>query len=241
MDFLKDSNYINQISIECVIFGYEEQTLKVLISKLNFSGDFYALQGGFITQDEDIDVAAKRILLERTGLNDIYLNQFEVFGKANRKRKEFIDKLIEANSAAYDKDIKNSDKYLWFTNRFISIGYYALVDIQKIHPKKSEIDASIEWHNVHCIPDLIMDHDEIFKHALHHLKEDIDKKFNAFNLLPETFTIKEVQDIYETIFEREYVRTNFQKKILEMNVLERLEKKFTGAKNKAPYLYKIKI
>lgn len=67
MDFLKDSNYINQISIECVIFGYEEQTLKVLISKLNFSGDFYALQGGFITQDEDIDVAAKRILLEEQG------------------------------------------------------------------------------------------------------------------------------------------------------------------------------
>ena len=72
------------------------------------------------------------------------------------------------------------------------------------------------------------------------MKRDIDDKLNVFNLLPESFTMKEVQEIYETIFEREYIRTNFQKKILDMNVLERLEKKFTGAKNKAPYLYRFR-
>ena len=85
-----------------------------------------------------------------------------------------------------------------------------------------------------------MDNNEILSEAHKSLLDDINNKFTAFNLLPEKFTMRDVQDIYETIFEREYVRTNFQKKILEMDVLERLEKKFTGAANKAPYLYKMK-
>ena len=72
------------------------------------------------------------------------------------------------------------------------------------------------------------------------MRKDIDEKLNIFNLLPEKFTIADVQEIYETVFERKYDRTNFQKKILEFNVLERLEKKFTGAANKAPYLYRFK-
>ncbi len=240
MDVLKDKNYVNQSSIECVIFGYEDKTLKVLVTKLNFKGDFYALPGGFICHDEDVDVAAKRILEERTGIKDIYLEQFKVFGKADRKRKAFIDKLIEANFLEQAEEKTSSFMYQWFTSRFISIGYYALVDIKKVNPKLIDIYTSIEWCDIHEIPDLVMDYNEIFQEALKSLKEDIDQKLNAFNLLPETFTIKEVQEIYETIFEKEYIRTNFQKKILEMNVLERLEKRFTGAKNKAPYLYRLK-
>ena len=240
MDVLKNKNYVNQSSIECVIFGYEDKTLKVLVSKLNFKGDFYALQGGFILQEEDVDEAAKRILEERTGIKGIYLEQFKVFGKADRKRKTFIDKLIEANYLEQGEEITSSFSYQWFTSRFISIGYYALVDIKKVSPTLTELDTSIEWCDIHDIPDLIMDYNDIFEAALTSLKEDIDQKLNAFNLLPEKFTINEVQEIYETIFEKTYVRTNFQKKILEMNVLERLEKKYTGAKNKAPYLYKLR-
>ncbi|MDI9877829.1 hypothetical protein QM491_00200 [Flectobacillus sp. LYT7W] len=72
------------------------------------------------------------------------------------------------------------------------------------------------------------------------LKSDINELSNIYNLLPEQFTMKEIQDIYETILEKTFIRTNFQKKILELDVLERLEKKFTGAKNKAPYLYRVK-
>lgn len=237
MDFLQNKNYVSQNSIECAIFGYENKTLKILVSKLNYEGDFYALQEGFIFQNEDIDVAAKRILEERTGIKDIYLEQFKVFGKANRGRKEFTDKLIEANFLDHQT---NSFTYQWFTNRFISIGYYALVDIVKVHPKLSELDKSIEWYDINEIPNLIMDFNEVFQEALKSLKEDIGQKLNAFNLLPEVFTMKEVQEIYETIFEKEFDRTNLQKKILELNVLERLEKKYTGAKNKAPFLYKLR-
>ena len=104
----------------------------------------------------------------------------------------------------------------------------------------TEIDESLTWYNIHEVPSLIMDNNEILTEAHKSLLDDINNKFTAFNLLPEKFTMRDVQDIYETIFEREYVRPNFQKKILQMDVLERLEKKFTGAANKAPYLYKIK-
>jgi len=241
MDVLSSKNYIPQVAIDFVIFGYEDHQLKVLLSKLNFKGDFYALHSGFIGQEEDLNDAAKRILEDRTGIKDIYFQQFTVHGKIDQQRKQFLDHLIASNYPGEEELLKKPDQsYEWFTKRFISIGYYALVDIKKVVPKLTQFDASIDWYPIHELPEMIMHYGELFEEALHTLKEDIDKKFNAFNLLPEKFTMKEVQQIYETIFEKKFTRSNFQKKILEMGVLERLEKKFTGAKNKAPYLYRIK-
>lgn len=240
---LSQQNFISQVSIDCVIFGYQDRQLKVLIPKLSYKGDFWVLPSGFVLQDEDIDQAAERILSERTSINGIYLEQFQVFGKAKRNSREFINLLTELNVELV-KDIKLTTDvqpdYEWFTKRFISIGYYALVDINRVIPQKSILDESIKWYNIHEIPSLVMDHNEILEKALKALRNDIDEKLNVFNLLPEKFTIADVQEIYETIFEKTYVRTNFQKKILEFNVLERLEKKFTGAANKAPYLYRFK-
>jgi hypothetical protein len=85
-----------------------------------------------------------------------------------------------------------------------------------------------------------MDHNLMVEKALETLRLHIDQKLLAFNLLPETFTMKEVQELYEAIFDKPFARNNFQKKILDLNVLERLEKKFTGAANKAPYLYRFR-
>jgi len=241
MDVLSGKNYIPQVAIDFVIFGYENHQLKVLLSKLNFEGDFYALHSGFIGQEEDLHDAAKRILEDRTGIKDIYFEQFKVFGKVDQQRKDFLDKLIASNYPGEEASLKKPGQpYAWFTKRFISIGYYALVDIKKVVPKLTQFDASIDWYPIYELPEMIMHYDEVFKEALLTLKEDIDQKFNAFNLLPEKFTMKEVQQIYETIFERKFTRSNFQKKILDMDVLQRLEKKYTGAKNKAPYLYCIK-
>ena len=87
---------------------------------------------------------------------------------------------------------------------------------------------------------MIIDHNEIVTKALETLRFHLDEKLIAFNLLPETFTMKDVQELYETIYDKPFARNNFQKKILDLNVLERLEKKFTGAANKAPYLYRRK-
>ncbi|WP_339922345.1 NUDIX hydrolase [uncultured Cyclobacterium sp.] len=241
MDLLNSKNYIPQVAVDFVVFGYENHQLKVLVSKLNFQGDFYTLQSGFIKQEEDLDDAAKRILEERTGIKGIYLEQFKVFGKANHKRKEFIDELISSNFSYSEASHKSNLKaYKWFIKRFLSIGYYSLVDMKKVIPKLTSFDAEINWYSVHEVPKLIMHYDEVLAEALDAIKADIDQKHNAFNLLPEKFTMKEIQQVYETIFDHKYIRSNFQKKILEMNALERLEKKYTGAKNKAPYLYKLK-
>jgi hypothetical protein len=98
----------------------------------------------------------------------------------------------------------------------------------------------MEWYNIHELPDLMMDHAEMVEKALESLRLNLDNNIIVLNLLPETFIMKEVQDLYETIFEKTYARNNFQKKILELNVLERLEKKFTGAANKAPYVYRFR-
>jgi ADP-ribose pyrophosphatase YjhB (NUDIX family) len=239
MNNLSTQNYINQLSIDCVIFGYQDTQLKVLIPKLDFKGDFWALPAGFVCQDEDIDVAAQRILEERTGIKDVYLEQFRVFGKADRSNINVMNRLIELNP---DQLIAFQDKtdFDWVTKRFISIGYYALVDIDKVIPQKTDLDQSINWYNISNLPAMIIDHNEIVAEALHILRNHLDEKLTAFKLLPDTFTMREIQELYETIYDKVFVRTNFQKKILETGVLERLEKKFTGAANKAPYLYRIK-
>lgn len=234
-------NLIPQITVDCVIFGYENQKLKVLIPKINFKGDFWALPSGFVNQEDDTDAAAQKVLQFRTGLENIYLEQFSVFGKASRNNMAFLDKLVELNVGDTPQNSTEfREEYLWFTKRFIAIGYYALVDIGKVNPQLSDIDQAIEWHDIDALPMMILDHQEIINEALKSLRSHIDEKINAFNLLPETFTMKEVQEVYEAVSGKSFVRTNFQKMILSLNVLERLEKKFTGAANKAPYLYRFR-
>ena len=240
MHRLNKKDYIPQVSIDCVIFGYRDKELKVLVSKLNLEGNFWSLAGGFVNQKEDIDTAAYRILHERTGITEIYLEQFYIFGKAARNNIAFLEKVMALNPPTGDQQGITREIYDWFNNRFVSIGYYALVDINKVIPQKAQLDKVIDWYHVKDLPDLIMDHNEIVIKALESLRENLDQKLIAFNLLPETFTMKEVQELYEAIYDKPFARNNFQKKILDLNVLERLEKKFTGAANKAPYLYRFR-
>jgi 8-oxo-dGTP diphosphatase len=233
-----EQNYIQQLSIDCVIFGYQEKQLNVLITKLNFRGDFWALPGGFILQDEGIDEAARRILEERTGIKDIYLEQFRVFGQARRSSLAFWERMIQLNEAELGDKQFNRKEFDWITRRFVSIGYYALVDINKVVPQKNAIDEFINWYSINELPPMIMDHNQIVTSAVETLRGNLNQKLIAFNLLPETFTMREVQELYEAIVDKPFARNNFQKMILDLNVLERLEKKFTGAANKAPYLYR---
>lgn len=237
MQPLREQDYIQQLSIDCVIFGYEAGELKVLVPRMDFRGDFWALPGGYILQKESIDEAAYRILKFRTGISDIFLEQFWVFGNQSRSSQDFIDRLLALNTDKLEHhDLRD---YAWLSRRFVSIGYYALVDMHQVKPQISELDASIEWMNVRELPPLIMDHNAIVAKALETLRTILDQKLIGFNLLPETFTMKEVQQLYEAIFDKPLARNNFQKKMLDLQVLERLEKKFTGAANKAPYLYRL--
>lgn len=224
--------YIPQLSVDCVIFGFHDQQLKVLLLKLKNLA-MWALPGGYVGQNEGIDEAAGRILEERTGLRDIYLEQFRVFGSADRSTKEFIQKIMEVHHSEAMND-------LWVLQRFVSIGYYALVDFSKVNPMPDFLSESCEWFEVKQLPKLAFDHQEIAQKALETLQLMLDHKLVGFNLLSDTFTMIELQSLYETILETSFRRNNFQRKMLSMDILERVEKLYTGAANKAPYLYRFK-
>jgi len=128
----------------------------------------------------------------------------------------------------------------WLKQRFISIGYYALVNMDEVVPTITSFDESIDWYPIEYLPKMVMDHNEITGKALEALRINFDHKLIGFNLLPEKFTMKELQSLYEAVYDKPFRANNFQKKMLDLNVLERLEKKFTGAANKAPYLYQFK-
>lgn len=231
-------SYISHLSIDCVIFGYKEKELMVLISKPKYASGAWALPGGYVMKTEGIDKAAGRILKERTQLENIYLEQFRVFGDENRIVKSDYKEVMKSGLLKFDQKRFDKETTEWLTSRFICIGYYALVDINKVSPRNGEFDESLDWRSINDIPELTYDHNEILTFGLEALRQNLDRKLIGFNLLPETFTMREVQELYEAVYDRPFAINNFQKKILDLNVLERLEKKFTGAANKAPYLYR---
>jgi 8-oxo-dGTP diphosphatase len=223
---------IPQLSVDCVILGFHDQELKVLLSKLPKT-DLWALQGGYIRQTEDIDATARRVLEERTGLKGIFLEQFHVFGKVNRPCLDFLKE-------AFISTPYKIEAIPFLTQRFVSIGYYSLVDFSKVVPMPGISYERSEWFDIQNLPKLGIDHAEIIEKALKTLRYSLNYALIGFNLMPETFTMNELQKLYETILGEVISRNNFQRKILDMNVLERLEKKFTGGAHKAPYLYKFK-
>ena len=232
--------YIPHLSIDCVIFGYKDRELKVLISKLRYGKDLWGLPGGYVLKTEGIDKAAARILKERTQLDNIYLDQFHVFGGENRIVGSSYRPLIISGLRDFDDGRFDQAAIEWITSRFVCIGYYALVNINKVHPRAGKFEERLEWRSCRELPAMTHDHNEIVNHALRALRQNLDEKLIGFNLLPNTFTMKEIRELYEAVYDRKFPMNNFQKKILDLNVLERLGKKFTGAQNRAPYLYKFK-
>ena len=125
--------------------------------------------------------------------------------------------------------------------RFISIGYYSLVDFQKVTPSVNFFFERCEWFDINNLPPLAIDYAEMIEHALEAMRQSLDYQLIGFNLMPETFTMKELQKLYETILGEPLKRNNFQEKILSLNILERLEKQYNGGAHKAPYLYRFDV
>ena len=222
------------ISVDCVIFGFHENSLKVLLLKFKKT-PVWALAGGFVGPEEDVDQAAQRILAERTGLSDIYLEQFYTFGDLARNYRA-VDEHRDVNNAMGGSPLKMD----WVDQRFITIGYYALVDYSKVLVNPGGVSDASEWMDVSALPKLFLDHNRIVLKALESLRRNLDEKLVAFELLGDTFTMSDLQMVYETILGKRLVRTNFQRKILSLEILERIEKKYTGGAHKAPYLYRLK-
>ena len=189
------------------------------------------LPGGYGLRQEGLHEAAQRILLERTGVQDIYPEQFSVFGAPDRSNISGLHEFFSSNNIAF------ADHH-WISQHFTSIGYYALVDFSKVTTTVGSFDESCAWYDVQQLPALAFDHADIIQKALETLRLMLDHKLVVFHLLPATFTMKELQTLYETILDKPLRRDNFQRKMLSSGILQRVEKKFTGAANKAPYLYR---
>jgi ADP-ribose pyrophosphatase YjhB (NUDIX family) len=218
------------MAIDAVIFGFHDNQLKVLLIEYKRTG-LFALPGGFIRDNEDLNTAAMGVVSERTGLKNIYLEQFYVFGDFARYDPAPLKTIMTANGNI------PPDEH-WLLKRFISIGYYALVDFTKVTPSPAAIFDSCEWYDLNGMPALIQDHTQIVNKALNALRINLDRKLIGFNLLPKEFTFGELQQLYETVLDKKLLRPAFQRKMLGLGILQRIAKKWTGGAHKAPYLYK---
>jgi len=217
-------DYVPHISIDCAVFGFHESSLKVLLVKLK-DQELWGLPGGYMGKDEGIKAAATRILKERTGAEHIYLQQFRVFAGLNRSEGFFEGYADE----------------LWHKQRFISVGFYALVNYADVKPVADEFSSDCEWVDIEQLPTLMMDHRRIFDKALLTLRRQLNYKPIGYNLLPEEFTMPELQKLYEIILGKKLNRGNFYRKMMGYDILDKQEEARRGGAHKAPNLYKFNL
>jgi 8-oxo-dGTP diphosphatase len=206
-------DYFNiAISVDCVIFGYEDKELKVLLIKSDleeFEG-LYSLLGDLIRPDEDLDTASYRILKERTGMDDVYLEQVHAFGSLDRHP----------------------------SGRVITITYYSLIDIK--HHKLQLSHNELHWHSVNDIRKLAFDHKLILDTCLQRLQQQVMEHPVIFNLLPEKFSLRQLQELYQAILGFELDRRNFRKKISIKDWLVDLNEMEDDVPHRPGKLYKLK-
>ncbi len=206
-------DYFNiAISVDCVLFGYDEKELKVLLIKSDleeFSG-LYSLLGDLVRPDEDLEAASYRILKERTGMDDVYLEQVQAFGSIDRHP----------------------------SGRVITIAYYSLIDIK--HHKLQLSHNELSWHRVKEIKKLAFDHKIILDSCLNRLQEQVMEHPVIFNLLPEKFSLRQLQDVYQAILGFELDRRNFRKKISVKDWLMDINEMEDDVPHRPGKLYKLK-
>ncbi len=222
------SIFLPNLSVDVVIFGYENDELKVLL--LEIADDLWMLPGGYIYKDESVDDAAKRLLLERIGLEKMYLKQFYSFGSSGRSFGREIRKLFENYNLPWRED-------LWINNRFVSIGYYALVHLPETKPVAGMFAQNVEWFDINNLPRLLLDHQEIILKARQEFQVDLQTYPVAYHLLPTKFTMPELHRIYEIVLQKKIDRSRFQKKMFEYNVFQRLGERRESVPHRRPYLY----
>ncbi len=200
------------VALDCIIFGYDGEGLKLLLIKRNLEPERgrWSLMGGFLKEEEDLEAAAQRILYDLTGLNNTYLEQLQTFGAINRDPVE----------------------------RTISVVYYSLVNIQD-----QDVNA-LRAHNAYWLslsekPMLIFDHDAMVEQALRRLRYKAALHAIGFELLPEKFTIPQLQKVYEAIYTRQLDRRNFSRKILSTDLLVGTGEKDTVSVTKKGQLYRL--
>lgn len=200
------------VAVDCIIFGFDGQELKLLLIKRGFEPEKnkWSLMGGFLQKEETLDQAADRVLKELTGLENVYLEQLHAFSGLSRDPQE----------------------------RTISIAYFALIDIHQYENQLSE-DYRAEWFTLPNRPELIFDHDEMVRMAQKQLRYKAALHPILFELLPRRFTIPHLQNMYQGVYETDFDSRNFTRKLLSTGLLVRQNGKDKSGSKKGAFYYKL--
>lgn len=199
------------VAVDCIIFGFDNQQLKLLLFKRKIEPfkEEWSLIGSFIKSNESVPEAANRVLLESTGLRNVFLEELACYSDADR------------DSGA----------------RVISIAHYALIRLEESQEQLTETYQA-HWIDVESIPNLILDHNTMVLDALDKLRKKARYQPIGFELLPEKFTIPQLKVFYDAIYQKKLDRRNFRKRILSMNILEKLDEKDKSSSKKGAFLYR---
>ncbi|MEN8116723.1 MAG: NUDIX domain-containing protein [Bacteroidota bacterium] len=201
------------LAVDSIIFGFNEneRELKLLLLRRKFEpakGD-WSLTGSFVSPEENLDDAARRTVIQLTGLENVYMEQLFAFGNANRDP----------------------------GGRIVSVAYFSLIKINE-YDKQLVKDHGAFWIPLSELPELIFDHRDMVEKALHKLRERARTQPIGFELLPEKFTIPQLQRLYEAIYQKPFDKRNFRRKLLSMKLLEKLNEKDKSTSKKGAYFYR---
>jgi 8-oxo-dGTP diphosphatase len=200
------------VAVDCIIFGFDGEKIKLLLIQRGFEPKVkeWSLMGGFLQAHENLDEAANRILQELTGLEGVYLEQFQSFGQIDRDSVE----------------------------RTISVTYFALINIIN-YEKLITAEYHAEWFDAHQIPELIFDHNQIVNRAKIKLRYKAAMHPILFELLPTKFTIPQLQNLYQQVYDTEFDNRNFSRKLLSISLLVKLFEKDKTSSRKGAFYYKL--
>ena len=199
------------LSVDCIIFGFDDGKLKILIGrrKMDPGRGEWSLYGGFVANDESVDDAASRTLYELTGLRNLYMRQVGAFGNVDRDPGE----------------------------RVVSIAYYALINV-KDYEDDLRMAHGVEWVNIEEIPQLYSDHNEMVMKARKLMQQKLAREPVGFRLLPSLFTLTQLQKLYEAVNGSELDKRNFRKRVKEMDFIEKTELIDKSSSKRGAYLYR---
>lgn len=203
-------NYIPQLSINCVLFKFNGEELQIPVVQPVFQ-DAWMIPGGFIFQHEDIDVAAKRILYQQTQIDYPIMGQFGTFGSGQRN---FANEFKTHTDTEFPQDV-----LAWISQRFVTIGYYSIVGPDTTDLRSDHFFENAQWIDIQEIDKLALDHALLVTEAKKVLCSELLRRPVLMGFLPSTFTIPDLQKLYEVILERPIDRGNFRQRILKSNVL----------------------
>jgi 8-oxo-dGTP diphosphatase len=202
------------VAVDIIVFTIKENDLQVLLIKRKiwpFKG-VWALPGGFVHMDESLDEAAKRELVEETGVKNVYLEQLYTFGEPHRDPR----------------------------TRVIAVSYFALISSEHQKLKATTDALDVRWYSTHKLPVLAFDHRKIIDYSVQRLRWKLEYTTVGFQLLPKKFTLTQLQEVYEIIFDKKFDKRNFRKKILSLGILEATKERTPDVSHRPAMLYRLK-